>query len=178
MSRFFLSSLVFILLAALVSADSPFWPSSAEQARYLELNSDLIEKLVDGGLDLADQNSALDRAKACGAIATRLANAIDKAADDKDTFRAAELSQHLRLVLQKGIAANLSAARREIHPGSADEKKLFESSDQAAELIKVLDKQLKEASVREESHILERPLQPARKGCESVEKVIRELGKP
>jgi hypothetical protein len=178
MSRFFLSTVAFALLAALVSADTPFWPSYAEQGRYLERNSDLIEHLVDHGLELADQNSPLDRAKACGAIATHLANAIEKAADDKDAFRTAELSQHLRLVLQKGIAANLSAARREIHPGSADEKKLFESSEQAAELIKLLDKQLKDASAREESRILERPLQPARKGCESVEKAIRDLNKP
>src|SRR5438067_500789 len=107
MSRFFLSSTVFLILAALAAADSPPWQSSSEQARHLERNAGLIEKLVDDGLELANQNNALDRAKACGIIATRLTAAIEKAAEDKDAARAAELSQHLRVVLQRGIAANL-----------------------------------------------------------------------
>ena len=178
MSRFFLTTLVFVFLAALVSADSPLWPTAAEQARHLERNSDLIEKLVDGGLDLADQKSALDRAKACGTIATRLSDEIQRSAGDKDSARTLELSQHLRLVLQRGIAANLTTARREIHPGSAEEAKLFEGSTQAAQLIRTLEMQLKQALAGEEGRTMDQPLSPARRGCEAVEKAIREVGKP
>jgi hypothetical protein len=178
MSRFFLTTSMFLVLAALASADSPRWQSSSEPGRHLERNVDLIEKLVDDGLELADKSNPLDRAKACGAIATRLAAAIEKAADDKDTVRAAELAQHLRLVLQRGVAANLTTARQEIHPGSADEKRLFETSDHAAELIHTLEKQFKQAASGEEGRSLVSPLQPARKGFDSVEKAIREVSKP
>jgi hypothetical protein len=161
MSRFFLSSILFVFLAALASADTPIGTSSEKQGRFLQRNASLIEKLVDDGMELAAQSNALDRAKACGTIATRLAGEIEKATDNKDTARAAELSQHLRLVLQRGIAANLTAARREIHPGSADEKKLFEGTDQAQELIHLLDKQFKQAIVDDEGQSLEQPLLPA-----------------
>ncbi|MFL5245157.1 MAG: hypothetical protein ACJ8FY_23895 [Gemmataceae bacterium] len=178
MSRFFLTSVVFVFLAALASADSPLWPTAAEQAHHLERNADLIEKLVDGGLDLAQQKSALDRAKSCGTLAARLSDEIQKAAADRDSARTLELSQHLRLVLQRGIAANLSTARREIHPGSAEEAKLFEGTSQASQLIHDLEQQLKRALAGEENRMLDQPLSPARRGCESVEKAIRELGKP
>lgn len=175
MKRFLLVSVFVVLPTAWGLADAPGGVSIFDQGKYLERNAPLIEKLVDDGLHLAEQKNALDRAKACGSIAAELADEINKAARNKEAARATELSLHLQIVLQRGVAANLRTARRDIYPGSSEDAKLFKSTKDAADLIHRLEAQLKDGFPEGKDPLSDRSLLPAKRGCDAVTKAVRDI---
>jgi hypothetical protein len=126
-----------LVLAAVSQAQSPAAPlSAAEQARRFGRNRSLIEKLVMGGLRLADEDDPLKRANYCNGIAQSMADEIRQAAGDHEKARVTELKQHLHSLLKDGVAENLIQARKRIPNGSAEEKELRKVRDDTEQFLK------------------------------------------
>jgi hypothetical protein len=149
MKRYFALSLLMVSLAALALADEP--PvASPGPARILQAqrNQKLVDKLVDGGLDLARAADRVERAKCCNELARSLAEEIKQAADDHDGDRAVELGRHLQALLKNGVAANLLKERTIVPQGSARESVLRQVSDDStgitAPLLSDLPETMKE----------------------------------
>jgi len=126
-----------LVLAAVSRAQSPAPPlSAAEQARRFGRNRSLIEKLVTGGLQLADEDDPLKRADCCNGIAQSMADEIRLAVGGHEKGRVAELKQHLHSLLKDGVAENLIQARERIPNGSAEEKELRKVRDDTEQFLK------------------------------------------
>src|SRR5262245_9905192 len=123
--RRLLLALPLALLATLVWADNPVGKTSVERAERLHRNRGLIQDLVQGSLHLAAADDPLRRADECSELADRLAWEVGEAAAQHEHERAAELSRHLNDLLKKGVATNLTAARKRIPLGSAEEATLY-----------------------------------------------------
>src|SRR5262245_9567020 len=108
------------LLAPLAWAEDPGAASaSARRVWQLQRNYALIQKLVQGGLDLASEDDPLKRARCCNGLVESLAGEIRQAAVDQEGGRAVELSNHLQAVLKHGVAGNLGKGRSLIPKGSS-----------------------------------------------------------
>ncbi len=144
------------LLLALVAADGPAPPAHSQAVRR---DLSLIETLVTHGLRLAAADEPLSRAACCQSVAERLADEINRAAGENDRERVAELTPHLRAVVESGVAANLDQARRHIPAGSLREKELEDLSARTAALLRPLQEQLRQTGEGEEPeglvHILQ-----------------------
>jgi hypothetical protein len=105
--------------------------SAATQVKQFKNNRLLIETLVDHGIDLADADSSLKRAEVCRQTARTLANALNRAADDQNPDRVAELANLFGDVVRDGLVPNLDHAKKSIPPQSPDAKRLREVNDWA-----------------------------------------------
>jgi hypothetical protein len=130
-----------VALLAGVSNPAPTSPTT-ERARELHRNRVLIRKVVNGGLLLAKEEDPFDRAKRCNDIADSLAHDLELAADDGDGLRVGELAFHYHRLLEKGVATNLTAARRKTPVGSTGARKLDEFCKETAGAAQRLEKRL------------------------------------
>jgi hypothetical protein len=145
---------------------------AAARARFFERNRDLIQTLVEGGLRLAVTDDPLERAECCSGVAESLAAAIQQAARKQDGAHVAELGLHLRALLQTGVAANLSTARRQIPLGSMLEKNLREVRDRTAHLVEPLEEQLLHLTDREYQQEIRYTLKALQVGRTEVENAL------
>ena len=149
MKRYLSLSLLMVGLAALASADEPSAaPSDLGRLWQVQRNQNLVQELVEGGLNLARTEDHLQRARYCNELATNLAEEIRQAADDHDGDRAVELGRHLQDVLQNGVAANLNKERAQVPHGSTRETEMnsvrIQTGDITDHLLKELDQILKD----------------------------------
>jgi len=138
---------VFAFVTALALAQETAPAPNAERMELFRRDRGLIEKLVAGGLQLAGEEDPLRRADFCTGVAEQLAAEIEQAAEGSENARAAEFGQHLRAMLQDGVAHNLTTARGRIPAGSAEEKRLFEVNERAAKVLGGLERRLQLHSV-------------------------------
>jgi hypothetical protein len=129
MKRYFALSLLMVSLAALASADEGSTTPGPARILQAQRNQKLVDKLVDGGIDLARAADRVERAKCCNELARSLAEEIKQAADDHDGDRAVELGRHLQALLKNGVAANLVKERSQVPQGSARESELRQVRD-------------------------------------------------
>lgn len=132
MRRSLLTLFTFAVLAAWAGAQGPPAPlSAAVQVKQFKTNRILIENLVDHGIDLANAENPLQRAEECRKTARTLANYLERAADNDDPDRVAELASLFGEVVRDGLVPNLEAATREIRPGDPREPQLAKLRRQA-----------------------------------------------
>src|SRR5262249_51517560 len=113
-------ALALLVFTAGVGAEGPLrQPSAADQTQRFQRNQALIVALVHGGLHLAAEEDPIQRANHCNVVVKLFAVEMRQAADTHEAGRFAELGQHLRALLEDGVAANLSRARGSIPEGSA-----------------------------------------------------------
>ena len=125
MVRLLFTLLIFGTLSAWAGAQGPAATlTAADRLKLLRTNRMLIENMVDHGIDMANADTPLKRAAECRKTARTLANEVQKAADDQNAGRVAELCGHLDLVLRDALAPNLDDATRTIPVGSPDESEL------------------------------------------------------
>jgi hypothetical protein len=150
MKRFLVPPVLVAALALLTGIGNPAPTSDAtERAHELHRNRVLIKQVVNGGLLLAKEEDPFDRAKRCNDIAERLALDLELAADDGDNLRAGELAFHYHRLLGKGVATNLTAARRRTPVGSTGERKLDEFRKETSGSAQRLEKRLADAANRD-----------------------------
>jgi hypothetical protein len=164
--------LLAVCIAALVPVAAAQNPDHAVRARLFQRNHQLIETLVKGGLRLAGAEDALQRAECCSGVAERLATEIQRAVRSQEKERVTELGLHLRALLETGVAANLSTARKQIPLGSTLEKNLREVRDRAAQLVEPLEEQLLNVSDAEDEHGIRHTLKALHVGRTEVEKSL------
>ena len=117
--------LFFLALSAWAGAQAPRPALTAdEQIRLHRANRILLADLVDRGIELGKANHPIDRAEECRKTARVLGVALQKAAENDDADRVAELGNHLELVIRDGLVPMLDDAKRNIHPMSPDAARL------------------------------------------------------
>ena len=163
-----------VFTAALVplagAQDSASRPDADLRAHLFQRDRDLIQMLVEGGLRLAAADDALERAECCSGVAERLATALQQAAVNQEKGRVAELGVHLRALLETGVAANLSTARRQIPIGSTLEKNLRAVRDRTTHLLEPLEVQLLRVTDPEDT--IQHTLRALQVGRTEVEKAF------
>ncbi|HEV3437935.1 MAG TPA: hypothetical protein VG122_11275 [Gemmata sp.] len=118
MRRSLVTLIAFMALAAWAGAQGPPPPlPAATQAKLFKSNRKLLENLVNHGIELAKADSPLRRAEECRKTAKTLANSLERAAEDQDPDRVAELARLVGDVVREGLVPNLNAAQLEIQPG-------------------------------------------------------------
>ncbi len=179
MKRYLLWAVLVAVLVPAAAAEDPASPSDAsKRTRRFQQDNDLIETLVQGGLRLAAQDDPVKRAECCNDVAECLAGEIQRAAENQDKERVAELGQYLDALLEQGVAANLSMARKQIPVGSTLEKNLHDIRDRAAKLVRPLEEQLRRDSQKEDHQELQRTLRVLQGGREEVENAVKSGDKP
>jgi hypothetical protein len=164
--------LLAVCIAALVPVALAQNPDHAVRARLFQRNHQLIETLVKGGLRLAGAEDALQRAECCSGVAEQLATEIQRAVRSQEKERVTELGFHLRALLETGIAANLSMARKQSPLGSTLEESLRAVRDRTAQLVEPLEEQLLTATNSEDEHGIRHTLKALRVGRTEVEKAL------
>jgi hypothetical protein len=161
-------------------AASSLWaqdPSASREVRRFQQNRDLIEALVNGSVGVAQEESTLKRAEMCTEVASRFATEIGKAVDS-DTARAAQLSEHLRVLLQDGVAPNLKRIAASPPDGSLSKRK-FEAFDRELEQVMApLEKQAQDATSSEARGQLEKTLRSIQAGRGEIKGVLDRWGQP
>ncbi len=165
-----------VCIAALVpvaGAQNPALPpDDAVRAHLFQRNHELIQTLVRGGLRLAGAEDALQRAECCSGVAEHLATEIQRAVRSQEKKRVTELGAHLSALLETGVAANLSTARKQIPIGSTLERSLREVRDRTAHLVEPLEEQLLNATDVEDEQGIRHTLKALQLGRSEVEKAI------
>lgn len=139
MRRSLVTLVAFTALAAWAGAQGPPPPlPAATQAKLFKNNRTLIENLVNHGIDLADADGSLMRADECRKTASTLANYLERAAEDQDPDRVAELAGLMGNVVREGLVPNLDAARAEIRPGDPREGQLLKVRESATKELNSL----------------------------------------
>lgn len=156
--------------AAAARADKPAGPTPQDEARAFKRNRDLIQVVVDESLALADASKPMERARSCGQVARKLAEAAQKAADDRESARVAELGEHLRNQMQRGVADNLKAAAADPDVPSASNlnRDMLEVARKVNSSLVPLEEQLARASDPQ----MQRALTALHDGRAQIEKVL------
>lgn len=140
MTRFATTFAVLVALAAWSGAQSnPSAPLAGEQLKLFQSNRELLEHLVEHGVDLANADTPVAKVKACRASAKDLGRALRDAADRDDPDRVAELGDHLAAVLSHGLLPTIDEARRIVPAGTAAEAELVVLMGAAADDAKAFE---------------------------------------
>jgi hypothetical protein len=169
--RFVTTILISAALATLVGAQGqPAKPSLAEQVKMTQRNRELYKIAVHNGLNQSNQSAPLERARISSDLAKDFGEEMRKAAAGHDAARVVELGQHLNRVVDQGVAANLSQARKTIPAGSEAEKALFDRRDKAIEDLKALEESIRQNLGSDDSKDVETVLRGIREGQKKLEK--------
>jgi hypothetical protein len=134
MCRTALTTLVLAALAAWASGQTgpPPGETAGERMNQFARNRALVELLVTRGVDLADADDPLVRARVCYVAAGEIGGRLREAVAAGDPVRVAELAEYLAAVARDGLIPTLWDARRAIPAGTHDEETLVQLRDDAA----------------------------------------------
>ena len=132
----------FMVLSAWAGAQGTAMLPAATQVKQFKNNRILIESLVFHGIDMANADGSLRRAEVCHQTARTLANQLNRAADDQDPDRVAELATLFGEVIRDGLMPNLAEAQKSITPGSPAGRELKEISGHAGSTLSEVRKTL------------------------------------
>jgi hypothetical protein len=124
-------------------------------------------------LRLAGAEDALQRAECCSGVAEHLATEIQRAVLSQEKERVTELGAHLHALLETGVAANLSVARKQIPIGSTLERNLKDVRDRTAHLVEPLEEQLLNATDVDGEQGIRHTLKALQVGRSEVEKALK-----
>jgi hypothetical protein len=159
-------SAVFFLAGSGASSDQ----SDSRRIKQLHRNRSLIQALVDGGLYLAAEKDPLKRADCCNGLAKRFVGEIRQAALTRDVTRAEEMGLHLKELLTRGVAGNLTIVRDQTPLGSAREQDMRRLTNQIKDLTFPLEQELAQLADKEE---VQSVLQSVREALGEVDKALK-----
>ncbi|MCX7702026.1 MAG: hypothetical protein N2039_14210 [Gemmataceae bacterium] len=119
------------LLCGWAGAQNPGRLPPSDQARLLSRNRALLQATVAGSLELADSDSALERADSCQRLVRVWLREVEAAARSGDVSRAVEMGDYMSKLADRGVASNLRAARKQIPPSTVEERQLLQRRDEA-----------------------------------------------
>jgi hypothetical protein len=147
----------------------------AERTQQLQRDRALIEVLVRGGLDLAGEDDPLQRAAHCGRIAEVYGKEVKRAVDKKDDLRAALLGQQMQVMLEQGVAGNLTEARQKLATDAAADEQIDNLGKKMAAAAKSIEEQIDNARLTSGSDAEKwRPmLEAVNKGKTAVDQAVK-----
>jgi hypothetical protein len=159
--------------AGLALADGPAQaPSPDERLRRFRQERDLVRKLVEGGLRLAQEADALKRAEECKLLAGDLTPEIQRLVKEKKGTRADALGRQLEALLVRGVADNLNRARGGLDPTSPSLPRLRRVAREAIAVTDPLQADLKQVAGPEQEQ-LQGVLQSLSQGRAELERALK-----
>lgn len=132
--RFLFAAFALTALAVAAGAQfAPGGPLAAEQLKMFRSNRELLENLVEHGVELANADTPVAKVKACRESAKDLGRALKDAVDRDDADRVAELGDHLAAVIRHGLLPTIDEARTTIPVGTDAAKDLADQTDLATQ---------------------------------------------
>ena len=132
-----------ILLAALAGAQaSRPRPDGPDRIHQLRCDQSLVREFVDSALSLAAEQDSLRRADRCTRLAERLADEIERAAEEQKEYRVLELADQLQLLVRDAIAGILSRERSRMPPPSIREQELRRVHDHIVRILRPVESRL------------------------------------
>lgn len=129
MRRFATTFAVLALLATWAGAQSSNpAPLAGDQLKLFQTNRELLENLIEHGIELANADTPVARVKACRESAKDLGRALRDAAELDDADRVAELGDHLTAVIRHGLVPTIDDARKTIPAGTPADRELVEQT--------------------------------------------------
>jgi uncharacterized membrane protein YccC len=127
-----------LLLASFVLADADPPPDDDDGDDVVAFQRDLplIEALVNEGLEIAAHDDPLKRASACNRLADHFSREMHNAVMKKSNNRAHCMGHHLEDLLLRGVAHNLSLAKKSMPKDSPRRAELDRLGEQAAQAAK------------------------------------------
>ena len=117
MTRHILSGVVIAIMAAAVGAQTPKALTSAQKGELFRKNREVFENIVDQ--TVASSKSPNDPLKRANTYYSLLVNFNKQiAASSQDSGRVEELTQHLKVLLDKGLTPTLADAKRQVEGGT------------------------------------------------------------
>jgi hypothetical protein len=134
-------ALTFLMLAGLGPAEPAGEPGDdpAEVVRQFQRDLDLIEALVEDGLNMGGEEDPIRRAQVCLRLAEKFNKELLTATASRDGARALELSTCLQGLQSRGVAGNLAVARAQPKDRIAEVEKL---GSQAAKVTRQAETEL------------------------------------
>lgn len=140
MIRHALSLVGAALLVAAVGAQGPKDVPPAQRAELYKKNRAVIEQLVEKTVESArTPNDHVKRADTYYKVLFQFNTEIKKAKDANDADRAAELTGHLKTLLDQGLNPTLKDARKLVENGTGVEEFLQVRGDLLAQLTALID---------------------------------------
>lgn len=172
MKRLLTSMLLFAVLNGVVSAQTRRSASPPELAKLFARNRGMLDDLVSGSIRLSGTSDALRRTESYTPVLKSLSSEMQRAIDDGDAIRAAELGRHLTSLFDRAVTPVLTSARQRIPNGSQDESKLFRLRDQSTDLLATIEKSIRDGEEKKSSPELRMLL----KSLESSAAKVRKAG--
>lgn len=162
-----------LLLSLWVGAQGPSRPlPAAAHVRLFQHHRVLVGTLVDHGLGLAASRTPLDRAEECRRTVHTLGQALQRAAEERDSSRLRQLAELLTAVVTDGLAPNLQEAAHLIPPESPESRRLRDIRDRSRAELATLRQHL----MQEEGLILQPSLQNTLQRLTQAEERLRSPG--
>jgi hypothetical protein len=139
MTRHILSGVVIALMAAAVGAQPPKALTSAQKGELFRKNREVFENIVDQ--TVASSSSPNDPLKRANTYYPLLVNFNKQiaGANSQDSRRVEELTQHLKVLLDKGLTPTLADAKRQVEGGTGVDEFITIRRDLLAQLKALLD---------------------------------------
>ncbi len=173
MTRRLLLSLFFAGLTAITQAAHSPPPDPEDEGARFRRNLALLEALVQSSVKQVQAVEPLPQAEACAEAARPFLTEIQAAAEQGDAARVAELGRHLQDLLERGVAANLRAARRQIPNGSAEEPRLLRAFRDAVSVCESFSASLRELPADDDAAEIRTALEEILRKQPGLEKMLR-----
>lgn len=122
MLRHTLTVVIAAFLVAVVGAQGPKGPSPAQRGELFKKNHSVIESLVKETVDSSHvPNDYVKRASSYYDVLYKFNTEIAEAGKARDAARVEELTHHLELLLDQGLAPTLVKARVQVENGTGNE---------------------------------------------------------
>jgi hypothetical protein len=139
MTRTLLSAAAIALLSAAVGAQTPKALLPQQKGELYKKNQTMIEKIVGQTVEASKTpNFPMKRAKTYYDVIVELNREISKARIANDQDRVQELTEHLNMLLDKGLTPTLVKAKSQVGGTGADEYEK-EKADLLAQLNALID---------------------------------------
>jgi hypothetical protein len=161
--------------AGLALADGPApVRSPAERLEQFRRDRGLVRKLVEGGLQLANQDDPLKRADQCNLLAKDLSQAVQQAVQERDRARGERFGQGLEKLLVHGVAGNLNLVADHPAPDGPSLSEVHRLSDEALSVMEPLQKEFDRAPDSQQKQ-MEKVLQCLKRGRATMEEARHKL---
>jgi hypothetical protein len=114
-------------------------PEEGTDVEQFQRDLPLIEALVNESLAIAGETDPLNRAQSSHRLADQFAREMHNAAVKKSNHRATCMGRHLEDLLLRGVANNLSLAKKQLPKDSPRRAELDRLGEQAAQAAKRFD---------------------------------------
>jgi len=173
-SRWLLTPLYGVSAAARAEGSAATTPT--EEAKRFQRNYRVIKAVVEGSLQLAEQEDPIARARSYQQLAVSLVDEIRQAAAEREGARVEEMSQHLRSMVTEGVTPNVRTANERIPKGSQEERSIVDVASELVRVAQPLQDQLERSTDPQTQDYLRTTLKAIADSRGGVDRIMQDRG--